>query len=171
MDGDTAGSDVEWRPIEAPADLSVRAVDAPLVATDRGVFRIVDDRLVAAGLEDVADVDATDDPLAATPAGLYALGNGWQSLLDEPTEAVSVAPAWPDGPRMHAVSGTSVHAVGTQPERIAAADEPLVDLAHGEPGHVYAMTADGTVLAAGPDDVRRHPLGVRGAAGIVALGP
>lgn len=170
-DDGSAPLDGEWRSIEGPTDLSIRAVDAPLVATDGGVFRVVDGRLRPAGLQDCRDVDATDDPLAATPRGLYALGNGWQSLLDVPTEAVSVADAaaWPDRPRTHAVSAASVYAVDGSAEPIATAEDSLVDLTHGEPGHVYAIATDGTVLAAGPDDVRRHPLGVRGAAAIAAL--
>lgn len=186
LDDDGSPTDRRWRPIDGPAGVTVAAIDTPLVATDRGVYRIVDDTLRPAGLADVRDVDSTEIPLAATASGLYTLGNGWQSLLDEATDGVSATPSPEQGsaPRIHVVSGSTLSAVDAAVQSsgrlsadeatshtVARADEPLADLAHGPAGHVYAITETGTVLAAGPDEVRRHVLGVRGVTAMSFYGP
>jgi len=181
----------EWHPVDAPPALTVRAIDGPLVATDRGVFRLEGDRLQPAGLEDpISDVDcpadvarARDDsatgvapPLAATPAGLYALETEWRSLTTDSIDAVAAAPATSsaDRPRAFAVSGPSLLAVeptadDPSPRSLAVADEPLVDLAVGPDGVVYAVSEAGTLLAVGPDDVRQHAIGVRDPAAIACV--
>lgn len=188
---DTTDGVGEWHPVDAPPNLSVRAIDGPLFATDRGVFRLEGDRLQPAGLDQaVVDVAGSTDvgtghdddaagiapPLAATPAGLYALETEWRSLTADSIDAVAAVPATPsaDQPRAVAISGSTLLTVDPtaddpSPRSLAVADDPLVDLTVGPDGVVYAISEAGTLLAVGPDDVRRHAIGVRGPTAIASV--
>ncbi|MFC3959651.1 HVO_0234 family beta-propeller protein [Halovivax cerinus] len=173
--GATASRSGEASTARSTADDSpVRAIDTPFVATDRGVWRIQDGGLVDVGLTDVRDVGATGRPLAGTASGLYeAVEDGWRTLLDDPVDAVASGSGTGESDeRIYAISGSSLLAIDLDdgsdvPTRrtVVTTDESLVDLVSGD-GYVYAVTSTGTVVAAGPDDVRRHTIGVRDPAGI-----
>jgi hypothetical protein len=71
-----------------------RAVAGGLVAAPDGVYRVGDD-VSHAGLDDVRDVaggTGAAPPLAATAAGLYALGPGWSRRVDGAFAAVASGP-------------------------------------------------------------------------------
>ena len=99
--------DGDWRSIDGPADLAVRAIDGELVGTDRGVYRLRNDSLAPAGLADVRDVSVRG-PWAATGSGLYALGNGWMRTLEPAVDVVAVEPVTFAGepPTVHAGAGS-----------------------------------------------------------------
>lgn len=135
------------------------SLDGDLVGTDGGVFRLADDGLVHAGLSGVVDVaHVAGVPLAATPDGLYELGNGWLDALDGDVRAVA---GTADG-RAHAATADGLF------ERRGVADWARVDLptddrvvavAHGE--QACAVTAGGDLLLEGADgDWRLEPLGL-----------
>lgn len=72
-----------------------RAVDGGLLATPDGVWRATGDDLRPAGLSDVRDVvrpGTESPPLAATAAGLYALGPGWDRRVEGEFVAVARGP-------------------------------------------------------------------------------
>ena len=191
--------DGDWRPIDGPADLAVRAIDGELVATDRGVYRLGDDSLEPVGLTDVRDVSARE-PWAATASGLYALGNGWMCELEAAVDVVAVAPAATAGDQstVHAgvgsrllerrvgactdtngaggetdghsgdVDGASGDAHHTDGWRsVVDLDAPISDVAPGEAGYCYAVTADGRLHAVGPEGVRSRSIGVPDLAAVV----
>lgn len=149
-------------------DASVRAVDGDLVATDRGVYRVVGGEVESAGLDDAHDVSTTGTPLAATGRGLYRLGNGWMDVLDGEFRAVG---ATADGPsdsvgRAHAATPDAACARtdGEWTTVDLPVDEAVVDFAYGK--GAYGVTAAGTLLVNAGDGWRAHPLGVRDAAAI-----
>ncbi|MFB6304203.1 MAG: hypothetical protein ABEH47_03480, partial [Haloferacaceae archaeon] len=149
----------KWEPLGRTG--GVRAVDAGLVAAADGVRRVTPEGLAHAGLADVRDVAGGGRPLAATGDGLYALGNGWLSLLDGPFRAVAAAPdgratAVGDGAYVRAERGAEWRRIDL-PDGVDAAD--VADAAHG-PAARYAVTVDGTVLADAGDGWRRRALGV-----------
>ncbi|AGB17728.1 hypothetical protein Halru_3162 [Halovivax ruber XH-70] len=185
-DGQPA-ADSSWTEITAPREAaadepvqrpSVAAIDAPYVATDRGVFRIRDRTLQAIGLDEVRDVASDGVVLAGAESGLYTLESEWHSLLDDPVDAVSVVNR-PSGsaPIQSAVgSGTALVALefaesDAAPTRrtLATANDPIVDLTAGPAGPVYAITDAGTLIAADRTDHRRHVLGVRDPAAIALV--
>ncbi|WP_435183074.1 HVO_0234 family beta-propeller protein [Halobellus sp. EA9] len=138
---------------------SVRAVDGGLVAAADGVYRI-GSSLTHAGLDDARDVDA--EPLAATGAGLYKLGNGWMDVLDGAVDAVDAA-----GERAQAVRDGELYvrtAAGATQEWRAEelpVDEPVAAVAHGIEAS-YAVTEDGTFAVRLPDgEWRYRGVGVR----------
>lgn len=143
-------------------DADVRAIDPPLLAAADGVYRLPG--LDAVGLDDAYDVAAAG-PLAATAAGLYSLGNGWMDELDGAFRVVGVGPDW-----AHAATGDAVfeRADGSWGEAsIPPTGAPVVDVAYGD--CPYAVTADGTLLAHGPDGWRAHLLGVEGVVGCAVV--
>ncbi len=126
-------------------------------------------------MTDARDVDEAGTPLVATAAGLFRLGNGWMTEIEGSFEAVAVAP---DGSpahsrRAYAVSTDAVYAFDGEVGRSPFPDGRIVAVDYGEA--VYAVTEDGTFLAA-TDDVetngwREHVLGVRDVAGLAAVSP
>ena len=141
----------EWTPLEydgAAEPGSVRALDGPLVATDRGVFRYWRGRLTHAGLEDVRDVSASGTPLTATDAGLYKLGNGWMRVLEGSFDGVWADPASRPGAleRAHASDEGGLWSTAPKTEgwnRVTAdtAPDSIGSVAYGEA--VFAGTTDG----------------------------
>lgn len=141
---------------QVPADPT--ALDGGLIATDDGVFRLVDDGLVAAGLTDVNDVaHAAGVPLAATVDGLYELGNGWLDVLEGDVRIVA---GTPDG-RAHAATVDAVYerrSGGAWGPVALPTDERVVDISHDE--RAYAVTASGDLLLETDDGWRLAPLGL-----------
>ena len=137
----------------------VRAIDDDLLATADGVYRLADDELEYAGLDDVHDV-AGGTPRAATADGLFRLGNGW---LDELDGRFGMVAGGPSGVA-HAATETVFYAFDGGWTRVEAVERRVVDVARG----VYAVCADGTLLTATDDGWREHPLGTPGAHAVVA---
>ncbi|MWV41674.1 hypothetical protein [Natrialba sp. INN-245] len=166
--------DGAWTDLTDGLDATVEAIDGDFVATADGVYRAQDGRLADVGLTDARDVDAAGTPLVATGTGLFRLGNGWMTELEGAFEAVAVAP---DGSpahsrRAYAVSTDAVYAFdGEEWDEVASPDGRIVAVDYGET--VYAVTEDGTFLAATDDAEtngwREHVLGVRGVAGLAAV--
>jgi len=136
-----------------------RAVDGGLIAAADGVHRVEGDDLTHAGLSDVRDVAGRGVPLAATPEGLYVLGNGWMEVS---REAFSVVES--DGERAHAVGEAGVltreDAGGDWEPLDLPTDGEVVGVAYG-PGQVVAATREGAVLAWAGDDWRSQLVGAR----------
>ena len=161
-----------------------RAVDGPLVAGEDGVHRVVDDargtRIEPVGLQDVRDVAGAGIPLAATPEGLYWLGNGWMDALAGSFDAVA---ADGDGHAMAAGRGTlfvrtettDANATGGETVRGWSADAwteatlptdgRVAALGYG-PGLSIAVTDDGTVCVDAGDGWRHRSVGVPGVTGV-----
>lgn len=147
----------------------VRAVDGDLVATGSGVHRLDGSHV---GLADVRDVTTAVEPLAATADGLYALANGWTRRLEGAFDVVAGTAEAGGSATAHAAAGTGFY------ERSAGGgdgrgsddpsdgwlavdlpvDEAVVDVDYGTTA--YAVTAGGTVLAAGDDGWRFRSLGL-----------
>lgn len=170
---------------------TVRAIDGPLVAAADGVYRIGEDDLTHAGLDDVRDVAGLGVPLAATGEALYSLGNGWIDVLEGNFRAVTS-----DGAaRAHAVATTTLYA---RVDDVAASDagdaddvgdaddasggssnssgsaweavelptpDPVVGVAYSTDA-VFAVTESGTLLVDAGDGWQSQELGVRGVAAL-----
>ncbi|MFD1598671.1 HVO_0234 family beta-propeller protein [Halobellus rarus] len=146
----------------------VRALDGGLVAAADGVYRMGSGGVAHAGLDDARDVDA--EPLVATGAGLYKLGNGWMDVLEGSVEAVDAVRerglAAVDG-ALYARgldSGESGDASGGRDrwveEKLPVGGD-VVAVTHGVEAS-YAVTADGTLAVRLPgDEWRYRVLGVR----------
>jgi hypothetical protein len=91
--------------------------------------------------------------LAATAAGLYALGNGWMEELSGPFHLVAG-----DGERVHA-AGDRLYA---REENWTAVDLPtegrVAGVGYGE--RTYAVTEEGVVLVADGGEWRSRSLGL-----------
>ncbi len=162
-DGHLADFDDEWRPI-GELDTEIRAIDGNLVATADGVYRMAGE-LVHAGLSDVKDVATDGLPLAATPAGLYSLGNGWMAAAEGAFHAVATG-----GDRAHAATaqGAFERIDGDWKPVDFPTDAPPVDFAYD--AAVFAATADGTLAIDSGDGFRAHPLGIPEVCGIAVPG-
>ena len=147
---------------------SVRAIDGGLVAADDGVYRVGSGGVTHAGLDDARDVDA--EPLVATGAGLYKLGNGWMDVLEGSVEAVDAIEerglAAVDG-ALYARGLDSGETGDASDERDRWVEEKLpvdgdvVAVTHGVEAS-YAVTADGALAVRLPgDEWRYRELGVR----------
>lgn len=156
----------EFLPI-ADVDAPVRAIDGDLVAAGDGVYRVSADGLDHAGLDDARDVATATAPLVATGEGLFRLGNGW--LREVEGEATVVA-ATRDGGATAVVDDRLRERDGGD-WRERSVPRPPVALAHGE--RLYAVTADGEVMAAdadAPDGWRRRSLGLPDVVAAVVAG-
>jgi hypothetical protein len=154
-DGRVGRFDDEWEDVGAVEEPS--RFDGDLLAAD-GVYRVGDD-CTYSGLDSVADVAAAV-PLAATPAGVYRLGNGW---MDERDGEFTVVAS--DGVRTHGVCDGSLlarPAPGEWVELDVPTGDPPVDVAYTSDA-VVAITSSGTMLVAGDEGWRTTELGVRGA--------
>lgn len=153
--------DGEWTTLEAPT-LEVRAIDGTLLATAGGVYRLLGDELVHAGLEDARDVSVAGVPLAATADGLYKLGNGWMCEREGAFGTVAASSRTEPGSLevAHAAAGANVytHEDGEWVE-VPPAGGSVAAIGYGEA--VYAVTEDGEFLVAGEvgelSDVDRSP--------------
>lgn len=151
------------------SDIDVRAIDGTLVGTTNGVYRILDQELVHAGLSRVRDVSASGVPLAATADGLYKLGNGWLAEVDRAVDVVTADPLTSPGhlERAHAVAETETtvleHDDGEWVQS-PAPPAPVVDIAYGT--RPYAVTANGQFLAQTADGWRSRHLGIGDVAGV-----
>ncbi|WP_281194205.1 hypothetical protein [Halorubrum sp. F4] len=159
-----------------------RAIDGPLVAAADGIHRVVaggtagNDRpsLEPVGLDDARDVAGAGIPLAATPDGLYWLGNGWMSAIDGDATAVA---ADGDGHALAAVEDElfvrdatdAAAGTGWDADAWLAVDLPVdersVALGYG-PGLSVAVTDAGTLCVDAGDGWRHHVIGVRGIGGV-----
>lgn len=156
-DGRLARYDDGWEPLAALVD--VRAIAGDLIATADGLYRPDGSHV---GLDAVNDVATAGRPLAATESGLYALANGWVTVLEG---SVDVAAAGPDA--AHAASGERLY------ERDDAGEwtgvdlpvaEPIAGVGYGEA--TYVVTERGTFLADAGDGWRHRSLGLRDVAGL-----
>lgn len=163
-DGHLADFDGDaWEAI-GEIDAEIRAIDGNLVAAADGVYQ-VGGGLAHAGLSDVRDVAVDGLPLAATPVGLYYLGNGWMVAADGDFTAVAT-----DGDRAHAstAQGTVERVDGEWDPVDLPTDGPPVDFAYD--ASVYGVTADGTLVIDSGDGFRAHPLGIPDVTGIAIPG-
>lgn len=162
--------DGAWTTLVAAFEPTVRAIDGDLLATDRGVYRVHDGGLDHAGLTDVADVSAPGVPLAATADGLYKLGNGWMAVREGSFDVVAADPRSEPGSlrRAHAVSAAGAGVLDYREDvgewRELEAPAAVVDVGYDDA--TYAVTRDGTFLAATDDGWRSQPLGVDGVTGL-----
>ncbi|MDJ1432863.1 hypothetical protein [Halostagnicola sp. A-GB9-2] len=184
----------DWETLAETLEADVRAMDGDLLGTENGVYRVHDGELDHAGLTDVRDVSAAGVPLAATEAGLYKLGNGWMEVRSESFDTVAADPVSPPGEleRAHAVSEGVVYEHSsdrsetaewirdgelgsgeqTDEDRRASganSSDSVVGFGYGET--VYAITSEGTFLAADTDGWRPHVLGVAGVTGLAIPEP
>ena len=152
-DGRVARRDGDgWATLAGPS--GVRAVDGDLVAAADGLHRLDG---TPVGLEDVADVAATGRPLAATPAGLYRLANGWVIDVEGSFRVVAA-----DGDRAHAATADALYERDGDGWRVVdlPVTEPVAGVAHGE--GTYVVTEPGTVLVRTDDGWRHRSLGLSG---------
>ncbi|MFC5971529.1 hypothetical protein ACFPYI_09320 [Halomarina salina] len=138
---DDAGSET-WTTLGECED--VRAVDGDLVATADGVFRVTDDGLSHAGLDDARDVTIRPVPRVATADGLYQLGNGW---MDDGEGSFSVVAS--DGDRTHAATDDAL--LELLDGEWATVDLPVSERVAGVAyaDQCYAVTEAGTFLVEG----------------------
>lgn len=153
---DGAEGDSEWVDL-GRVDGTVRAMDGRLVAASDGVYRLPG--MDFAGLDDVRDVAAAG-PLAATGDGLYSLGNGWMVERDGDFHV-----AGSDGTGAHAATAHALleRRADGWAEVDLPADGPVAAVAYGST--VYAVAADGVVLAGRDGGWEATPLGVDGVVG------
>ncbi|MFB6251414.1 MAG: hypothetical protein ABEI27_06970 [Halobellus sp.] len=159
-DAAVSSSDRTWTELGTTG--SVRAVGSSLLAAADGVYRLSPSSLTHAGLDDARDVDS--EPLVATGAGLYKLGNGWMDVFDGPVDAVDAA-----GPRAQAVRSGTLWVRGGDGgagdewrEESLPVEEPVGAVTHGNDAS-YAVTEDGTFAVRLPDgEWRYRGIGVRG---------
>lgn len=162
----------EWTDL-ATVDAAVRAIDDGVVATEEGVYRLSEDDLQPAGLDDARDVAASDAPLAATGDGVYRLGAGWMEELSGSATLVAT-----DGDeRTHAVVDGRLYA---RDESASGGDEDAwqrVELpVDGTPAGVaygeatYVVTEDGTMLVDAGDGWRHQLLGLGDVVGCALAG-
>lgn len=156
-DGRVARYDDGWTDLGRVPD--VRALDGDLVAAADGVHRPDGTHV---GLDDVRDVSATGEPLAATGDGLYRLGNGWlaEQVGDEGDDRAFVAVV-SDGERVHAASEHGLYRREAGEWTACSVDEDVVDVTHAG-DCTYAVAGDGTFLAHDPGEPgwRRQALGL-----------
>jgi len=157
----------DWQPLGALPG-APRAIDAALVATEDGVFRLVGDGLRYAGLEAATDVaHAAGVPLAATAAGCYELGNGWMDVLSGEGRLVAGSS---DGRALAATVDRAVERVDgvwrpvDWPE--PACETPVAAAAFGD--RPYVVTGAGDLLVGRDDGWRVLPLGLEGVRAVVA---
>ena len=140
---------------------TVRAIDGDLVAAARGVFRVADDGLTHAGLDDARDVAVRGAPRVATAEGLYVLGNGW---MDDGEGSYRVVAS--DGERTHAATDETLFELVDDEWR--AVDLPVPEAVAGVAyaDRVYAVTEDGTFLVEGDDEWHTRTLGLPDVCGV-----
>lgn len=144
--------------VDAPARF-----DGPLLAAEDGVYRVTSG-CEPLGLDRVADVAHGEESFAATADGLYRRVEGdWALEHDHPTVAVSTG-----GGGVCAVDDRGVVERTDGVWQRSESPTSLVDIATD--GDVYAITENGTLLAAvdpdrasdGQSGWRTHAVGLRG---------
>lgn len=155
-DGEVARAEAgDWTAVGS-VDGEVRAFDGSFAATETGVYQVEAAAVSYVGLDDVADVSAARLPVAATADGLYQLGNGWMRQLDGVYHAVTTDRT---SSRTYAAGAdVSVRDDGEWERQSVPTDEPITAIVAS--GAVYAVTADGTLLANAGDGWRSHALGL-----------
>ena len=171
-DGRVARYDGEWTSIGACGE--VRALDGDLVAAGDGAYRITDDSLASVGLDDVRDVASAGVPHAATPDGLFRLGNGWMDAVTGDFRVVDAATV----PGTSGASSLVAHAATPDAfyertdddwrERALPVEERVAGVAYG-PGAVLAVTDAGTLLVDAGDDFRHRALGLPGTRAVAVV--
>lgn len=199
VDSGAAGSDVSSRSTGADGPTpnaliadrlgdvpDPRAVDGPLIAAADGVHRAASrggSRTVErVGLDDVRDVAGGGIPLAATPDGLYWLGNGWMDAIDGDFDVVAAdgrghAMAGGEGslwvrhgdPTGDEASGSAGWGVDAWSRAELPVDAQIAALGYG-PGLSVAVTGTGAVCVDVGGGWRHRTVGVAGVSG-VALTP
>ena len=179
-DGRVARYDGEWTSLGACG--AVRALDGGLVAAADGVYRVTGDSLAAVGLDDVRDIASAGAPHAATPDGLFRLGNGWMDAVAGDFRVVDAATApgadGGSGADADGASAIAAHAAtadtfyeqsgGDWRERDLPVEERVAGVAYG-PGVVLAVTDAGTILADAGDGFRHRALGLPGTRAVAAV--
>ncbi|MFB6118260.1 hypothetical protein [Halosegnis sp.] len=141
----------DWTTLGQLAD--VRAVAGDLLAAAEGVHRLDGTHV---GLSDARDVAVGRDVLAATDDGLYALANGWMQRRPGGFRAVATG-----GNRTVAVADDGTLIERRDGEWIEMGAPAVVDAAPTA-NAVYAVTAEGTVLADAGEGWRERATGVSG---------
>ena len=138
---------------------AVLAIDPPFIATDDGVVRVGNDGPRNVGLVDVRDVSTAGVPRAATPSGLYRLGNGWMDELAGPFDCVAGRTTAEDVVTVAAGADGLFAAIdgAWEPLDVPVAG-PIADV--GVAGGPLAVTEAGCLLLAGPDGLRPFELGL-----------
>jgi len=136
---------------------AVRGIDGDFVAAADGAYQAGASGLRPVGLDDARDVDS--EPLVATGAGLYKLGNGWMDVRPEPATAVDAA-----GGRGLAVCGGDLYVRESDAGAWVAAglpfDAEVAAVAHGVEA-AYAVTEAGRIAVRLPGgEWRDRSLGV-----------
>ncbi|WP_232686528.1 HVO_0234 family beta-propeller protein [Halobacterium zhouii] len=194
LDGDVVAADASgrvarydgtWQTVGTCGE--VRALDGDLVAAADGVHRIAGDSLAPAGLEDARDVANASVPRAATPEGLFRLGNGWIDELQGTFQVVDAATGDEENDILaHAATSGAFYelAGGDWRERDLPVEERVAGVAYGpavverEPPDdsrerrsrpVLAVTDAGTLLVDAGDGFRHRALGLPGASAIAAV--
>ena len=171
-DGTIARYDGDWTTV-GTVDAAVRALDADLVAAADGVHRITDDGLVPAGLDDVRDVAAAGVPHAATPVGLYHLGNGWLDAVDGDFRVVASDPVTASAGelgRAHAATADALyaHSDGDWQPLDLPVDEQVADVAYAADAPIV-LTEAGTLAVDAGDGFRHRSLGLRDARALAVV--
>lgn len=183
-DGRLVRYDGEWTEL-GTLDADVHALDGNLVAAADGVHRLADDGLTPAGLDDARDIATAGVPHAATPSGLYRLGNGWMESMVGSFATVTSDPGTPslgELDRAHAATANTLYehdagsAVGSAADsdggwtpRDLPVDETVVDVAYVADATI-ALTEPGTVLVDAGDGFRHRRLGLRDARALAVVG-
>lgn len=162
----------DWTAVGA-VDGDVRALDVDLVAASDGVHRVTDDGIATSGLDDVRDVAAAGVPLAATPAGLFSLGNGWLDAADGDFRVVASDPVSANPGelgRAHAATPDALyeHAAGDWATRELPVAESVADVAYATDAPVV-LTDAGTLAVDAGDGFRHRSLGLRGASALAVV--
>jgi hypothetical protein len=171
-DGRVAHHDGDWTTV-GTVDADVRALDADLVAAADGVHRLTDDGLAPAGLDDARDVAAAGVPHAATPSGLYHLGNGWMDAVSEDFSVVASDPVTASAGelgRAHAATADALYAHGDgdwHPVDLPV-EESVAGVAYAAEAPVVLTTA-GTLAVDAGDGFRHRSLGLRDARALAVV--
>lgn len=171
-DGRIARYDGDWTTV-GTVNSDVRALDADLVAAADGVHRLTDDGIAPSGLDDVRDVAAAGVPHAATPNGLYALGNGWLDAADGDFSVVASDPVTASAGelgRAHAATGDALYAHDDgdwQPVDLPVAEQ-VADVAYAANAPIV-LTASGTLAVDAGEGFRHRSLGLRDARALAVV--
>ncbi|WP_232703202.1 HVO_0234 family beta-propeller protein [Halobacterium wangiae] len=171
-DGRVARYDGDWSTIGS-VDADVRALDADLLAAADGVHRLTDDGIAPAGLDDVRDVAAAGVPHAATPSGLYYLGNGWMDAEAGDFRVVASDPVTASAGelgRAHAATADTLYAHddGDWDAVSLPVEEPVADVAYAAEAPIV-LTQPGTLAVDAGEGFRHRSLGLRGARALAVV--
>lgn len=141
----------------------ITAIADGFIGTSDGLFQ--SDGLSPTGLSGINDIATGRIPHAATDAGLYSLGNGWQRELKGGFWCVT-ADSHPGGQGLLASTPTDCYhnqSGGWEPFALPG-DASVVDGVFAD--GIYLLTYDGAILSTSESEWRKQLLGVRRAIGI-----